>query len=295
MDTTGTPPEPDTTRTVHVPMTLHQAAILMDLVTHARTSEAPRQHAKDEYDRLADTLVRGALSPSGPAFSALADTVAAGPPDTAALDRLLVIAQRHSGQSRKVADFLLAWWNTGDCGGWDPTDLWGVDDVIAADMLTVVHLIRDKAVYPDTLGYKQEFVALTQQWRPTRDGDYSVSAEPGTPETSHAVEGWAVNHPLSERAAPGDHVRIMVGGVLVGPYTVSDKPGRTPDHLVLRNPANGVLFEHYWDPYNTYPPADTPPERRDPGAEYPMTGADVRDSPGTPPVTPTTVGVSVGF
>jgi hypothetical protein len=35
----------------------------------------------------------------------------------AALDRLLAIAQADTGQSRRVANFLLAWWNAGECGG----------------------------------------------------------------------------------------------------------------------------------------------------------------------------------
>jgi hypothetical protein len=36
--------------------------------------------------------------------------------EVAALERLLAHARRDSGQSRVVADFLLAWWNTGSCG-----------------------------------------------------------------------------------------------------------------------------------------------------------------------------------
>jgi hypothetical protein len=34
----------------------------------------------------------------------------------AALDRLVAIAQSDTGQSRRVANFLLAWWNAGSCG-----------------------------------------------------------------------------------------------------------------------------------------------------------------------------------
>jgi hypothetical protein len=51
------------------------------------------------------------------------------PPDKsrAALQRLIQIAQDDTGQSRIVANFLLAWWNAGECGGFDLTDVWGVD------------------------------------------------------------------------------------------------------------------------------------------------------------------------
>jgi hypothetical protein len=36
--------------------------------------------------------------------------------ERAALERLIQIAQRDTGQSRKVANFLLAWWNADECG-----------------------------------------------------------------------------------------------------------------------------------------------------------------------------------
>jgi len=36
-----------------------------------------------------------------------------------ALARLIEIAQKDTGQSRRVADFLLAWHNAAENGGWD--------------------------------------------------------------------------------------------------------------------------------------------------------------------------------
>ena len=45
----------------------------------------------------------------------------------AALERLIRIAQRDTGQSRMVAEFLLSWWNAANCGGFDLNTLWGVD------------------------------------------------------------------------------------------------------------------------------------------------------------------------
>src|SRR5436309_13801285 len=50
--------------------------------------------------------------------------------------RLVRIAMGDTGQCRRVADFLLAWHNAEENGGWDPTDLWNVDAAIAVDMLT---------------------------------------------------------------------------------------------------------------------------------------------------------------
>ena len=59
----------------------------------------------------------------------------------AALEGLIQVAQGGTGQSRIVANFLLAWWNAGECGGFDLTDVWGVDTAIAVDMLRVFALL----------------------------------------------------------------------------------------------------------------------------------------------------------
>jgi len=57
----------------------------------------------------------------------------------AAVARLLVIAKNNSGQARRVANFLLAWHNAEENGGWDPVDLWQLDTGIAQDILLVTH------------------------------------------------------------------------------------------------------------------------------------------------------------
>lgn len=85
---------------------------------------------------------------------------------TRALERLIEIAKRDTGQSRRVADFLLAWWNAGSCGSFDLTNLWGVDSVIANDMVTVFGLIAKANKYPDSLGYGADFKAIVRAWRP---------------------------------------------------------------------------------------------------------------------------------
>jgi hypothetical protein len=59
--------------------------------------------------------------------------------DTSSLEapgRLCTTARRDTGQSRRVADFLLAWYNAAENGGWDPTDdAWNVDTAVAKDIL----------------------------------------------------------------------------------------------------------------------------------------------------------------
>jgi hypothetical protein len=84
----------------------------------------------------------------------------------AALNRLIAIAQKDTGQSRSVADFLLAWWNAESCGGFDHADLWGLDEEIAQDMVTVFAYIARANKYPDALGYGTEFQSIERGWRP---------------------------------------------------------------------------------------------------------------------------------
>lgn len=87
-------------------------------------------------------------------------------PEKAALERLLKIAQGDTGQSRRVADFLLAWWNSGQCGSYDLTTAWGLDDDIVDDVCAVFRLASRAHSYPDTLGYGPQFEAVVRAWRP---------------------------------------------------------------------------------------------------------------------------------
>lgn len=82
-----------------------------------------------------------------------------------ALGRLFDVARRDTGQSRRVANFLLAWHNAEENGGWDPIDLWNVDAPIADDMLLVLRLIRDCSRYPDDIGFGKEIQAVWELWR----------------------------------------------------------------------------------------------------------------------------------
>ena len=90
-----------------------------------------------------------------------------GPPLRAyeALGRLIHVARKDTGQACCVADFLLAWHNAEENGGWDPVDLWSVDAAIADDMLLVLQLIRESHRYPGDLGFQPEVEAMWRMWR----------------------------------------------------------------------------------------------------------------------------------
>lgn len=92
--------------------------------------------------------------------------VKVSPKEHEALERLLSIAASDTGQSRRVADFLLAWWNAGSCGGFDITTAWGLDTAIADDVISVFGLAVRCGSYPDTLGYSKGFERVVHAWRP---------------------------------------------------------------------------------------------------------------------------------
>lgn len=85
-----------------------------------------------------------------------------------ALERLVAIAKSDTGQSARVANFLLAWWNAGDNGGFDFTDLWNVDQAIVDDMQTVFGLIARMRAYPDAFGFEADMRQLVTDWRSGR-------------------------------------------------------------------------------------------------------------------------------
>jgi hypothetical protein len=84
----------------------------------------------------------------------------------AAFERLLDLARSDTGQARRVANFLLAWWNAESLGGFDIADLFALDAAIALDTATVFGWIArsPNAVYPEE--YRGEIEALIERWRP---------------------------------------------------------------------------------------------------------------------------------
>ncbi len=86
-----------------------------------------------------------------------------------AFERLLKIAQSDTGQSRRVASFVLAWWNATDHGGLDIAGLFAVDAEIGRDMATVLSYLVDRptAEYPE---------AVIRRWRPEVWKRYAESA-----------------------------------------------------------------------------------------------------------------------
>ena len=64
----------------------------------------------------------------------------------AALERLLEVARADTHQARYAANFLLAWWNAGDLGGFDLTDAWGLDDSLRSEVEDLVRRWRPEVL-----------------------------------------------------------------------------------------------------------------------------------------------------
>lgn len=83
-----------------------------------------------------------------------------------ALESLIETANSDTGQARRVANFLLAWWNAEQNGGFDLVDLANVDRRIAENMAIVFAWLarQGDAAYP--VEYRGQFEVIIARWRP---------------------------------------------------------------------------------------------------------------------------------
>jgi hypothetical protein len=85
--------------------------------------------------------------------------------DRNSLQRLIKVAKSNTPQGRPIANFLLAWWNAKKYGGFDFTELWGVDKDLVGDIINVLRIIAIEQSYPAALGYEDDFTAIIEHWR----------------------------------------------------------------------------------------------------------------------------------
>ena len=77
----------------------------------------------------------------------------------AALTRLIPLAMGDTGQARRVANFLMAWWNGPELGHFE-----------IADITSVIGFLGQNdrgAVYIDGLGFAEEMQDVIALWRPS--------------------------------------------------------------------------------------------------------------------------------
>lgn len=83
-----------------------------------------------------------------------------------ALNRLIEVAKRDTGQARRVANLLLAWFNAKTYGGFDLTDLWSIDEEVVADIVLVLQLISKNPMrYPDVFDRSEDIQQIIASHR----------------------------------------------------------------------------------------------------------------------------------
>ncbi len=87
-------------------------------------------------------------------------------PAREAFERLHHIARSDTGQSRRVADFILAWWNAQELGGFDLADIFAVDRAIGRDMSRVVAWLATRAEPEYPVDYRAQIEEIIRLWRP---------------------------------------------------------------------------------------------------------------------------------
>src|SRR3546814_11022248 len=100
-------------------------------------------------------------------------TYLADPAVKAAIGRLIELARSDTGQARRAANFLLAWWTGEHWGHFPIADLFGVDRDVPAEMATVFSFLGQHggAVYVDAFDSRDTMATLTAPSRPQRRGD----------------------------------------------------------------------------------------------------------------------------
>ena len=84
----------------------------------------------------------------------------------AALSRLIEVAKSDTGQSAKVANFLLAWWTADETHSFRISDVFGLDRQIGIDIATIIGFIANYpgAVYADNFGERDSISDLVALW-----------------------------------------------------------------------------------------------------------------------------------
>ncbi len=83
-----------------------------------------------------------------------------------AAEKLVNLAVQDTGQGRRAANFLLAWWNAEQHGGFDFTDLTNVDREIAEAMATIVVFLAQSSDYYYPTEYRHEIEQIITRRQP---------------------------------------------------------------------------------------------------------------------------------
>lgn len=81
-----------------------------------------------------------------------------------ALGRLIAAADSDTGGARRVAEFLLSWWD-GDAGRWPLINISNVDAETGEDMLIILaYLAQNNVTYADAWDRGPDIARLIDRW-----------------------------------------------------------------------------------------------------------------------------------
>jgi hypothetical protein len=143
------------------------------------TAEAARSaHVRESYAATKRRAAEAATVPNEKEQAALAFCFRAAAGD--------------SGGQRRVRQFLFAWHNAGELGGFDFADLWSLDEKHLDAVLTVALMIArgPTGYYPHHYGYESDMEALIESYGPEAQRDREVCGRCGCRRDEHgAVAG----------------------------------------------------------------------------------------------------------
>jgi hypothetical protein len=118
---------------------------------------ASNQHARESFAATKRRAAEAATVPNEKESAALAFCFRA--------------ARGDSGGQRRVRQFLFAWHNARELGGFDFADLWSLDEKHLDAVLTVTLMIArgQTGYYPHHYGYEADMEALIETYGPERD------------------------------------------------------------------------------------------------------------------------------
>lgn len=82
-----------------------------------------------------------------------------------ATKRLVELAKSDTGQSRIARNFVLAWWNFDEFGGFDPVSMSSLDEKFRADIATIITYLAslESPKYPTE--FRADIAEIIKTWK----------------------------------------------------------------------------------------------------------------------------------
>ena len=82
-----------------------------------------------------------------------------------AAKKLFALALENHGASKKAANFILSWCNAYGFGGFDFTELWGLDEENQRAVFVVIIFLTTQHSYFEQYGFRRDVNKVIRKWR----------------------------------------------------------------------------------------------------------------------------------